>query len=161
MSFINLLANDVWSDADIKSRLHAEIRSEVSELAETELNRALQGAIMKLHTLTPQEQQSLMRFKGATDRVALLGTAARADMALLTSVLAYERAQARLLQALVTEPLTVTVVDTEGVSREVVNPELALDDAQRTDAQAVIDDATAEVLELVALRSPKSMTANP
>lgn len=97
-SFIDLMSNDVWGEADIKARLHAEIRSEVSELVETELNRALQGAMLGMHTLTPHEQEGLLHFKTATDRVALLGECARADAALLAQTMALEVAQRRLAQ---------------------------------------------------------------
>lgn len=138
-SFINLMGNDIWSDADIKARLHAEIRSEVSELAETELNRALQGAALGLHTLTPPEQASLMHFKAATDRVATLGLAARADAALLAETMALEVVQARLAQP---QP--------EGEDEDA----LALDTAERAQAQAVVDAASADALALVALRNP-------
>lgn len=87
---IDLLADYVWSEADIKARLHAETRSEISELMETEINRALQGAALGVHKLTPQEMQAIQKFKAATDRVAALGEKARADMALLNAALAYE-----------------------------------------------------------------------
>lgn len=87
---IDLLADYVWSEADIKARLHAEIRSEISELMETEINRALQGAALGVHKLTPQEMQAIQKFKVSTDRVAALGEKARADMALLNAAMTYE-----------------------------------------------------------------------
>lgn len=132
-SFIDLMADDVWSEADIKARLHAEMRSEVSEFAEIELNRALQGMAMGLHTLSAQEQHSLMRFKAATDRVALLGAEARADMALLHDVLALESAQHRLALPPV---------------------EVDADTAERAAAQGVVDAASPEALALCLLRNP-------
>jgi hypothetical protein len=89
-SMIDLMQDYVWSEADIKARLHAEIRSEISELMETEINRALQGAALGIHKLTPQEMQAIQKFKASTDRVAALGEKARADMALLNAALAYE-----------------------------------------------------------------------
>ena len=95
---IDLMQDYVWSDADIKARLHAEIRSEISELMETEINRALQGAALGVHKLTPQEMQAIQKFKVSTDRVAALGEKARADMALLNAALAYE-AEYRAWQA--------------------------------------------------------------
>lgn len=153
-SFVNLLGSDVWSDADIKSRLHAEIRSVVSELAETELNRALQGMAMGMHVLSPAEQASLMLFKATTDSVALAGIEARADMALLQSVFEYEAAQARLLQEPVLTPATITVTDVEGAETTVANPAVVIDAAERITAQAGIDAASVETLDLVLLRNP-------
>ena len=87
---IDLLADYVWSEADIKARLHAEIRSEISELMETEINRALQGAALGVHKLTPQEMQAIQKFKAVSDTVAASGVKARADMALLNAAMAYE-----------------------------------------------------------------------
>lgn len=148
MSFIDLMANDVWSDADIKARLHAEIRSEVSEQSEAELNRALQGKMLGMHTMTPGEMALLMLFKGATDRVAVLGAAARADMALLAATLPVEAAQRRLAQPVVL-PLEA------GEPPVPINLEaVALDTQEREAAQAVVDGASAEALALALLRNP-------
>lgn len=91
-SFIDLMADDVWSEADIKARLHAEIRSEISEYAETELNRALQGMALGMHVLNPAEQFSLYKFKQCTDRVAALGNTSRTEMALLSEAMSLESA---------------------------------------------------------------------
>jgi hypothetical protein len=131
--FINLMGSDVWSEADIKSRLHSEIRAEVTEFAETELNRALQGAALGMHTLSQQEQVSLMHFKAVTDRVAALGVTARADAALLRGAMAVEAALQ--LQA-----------------RPDASPE------QLAAAAAVIAAATTPVNDLVALRNPAPAT---
>lgn len=103
-SFIDLMASDVWSGADIKARLHAEIRSEVSEQSEQELSRALQGQLLGMHTLTPSEQAALLHFKAVTEQVALLGSQARVDAALLAEVMALEADPAMLADA--AEPVT-------------------------------------------------------
>lgn len=131
-SFINLMVNDVWTAADIKNRLHAEIRSEISEQAETELNRALQGAIMQMHTLTTAEQQALIGFKAATDRASAMGVAARTDWVLLNKTMAHEAAVTRLA-------LPVKLDNEE-------------DAAARTEAQSLVDEATPDVVALAALR---------
>lgn len=155
-SFIDLMSNDVWTEVDIKNRLHAEIRSEISEQAETELNRALQGAIMKMHTLTADEQSALMEFKTATDRVATLGSAARADWILLNKTLAHEQAASRLAQPVYAPPaikLTKSAPTTfPEVSTQVEPTLLEIDTQERAAAQAVFDAATSDVLDLVALR---------
>ncbi|UUZ68072.1 hypothetical protein LP416_27795 [Polaromonas sp. P2-4] len=148
MSFIDLMKSDVWSEADIKARLHAEIRSEVSEFAETELNRALQGLAMGLHQLTTAEQAGLARFKACTDRVAALGLAARADMALLADTLKVEAAQRRLA-------LPVLAPVSEGDPPVVANQTAVdADTGERTAAQAVVMAASPAALELVAQRNP-------
>lgn len=148
MSFIDMTANDVWSEEDIKSRLHAEIRSEVSEFAETELNRALQGSALGMHTLTQQEQISLMHFKAATDRVALLGTTARANMVLLNKTFAFEVAKNRLAM-----PVVGSVIE-GGLPAEDNTEALILDEVERANAQAVVDAVSLEVLSLYNLRNP-------
>ena len=99
MSFVNLMGNDRWSAADIKNKLHSLIRSQVSQQLEEELNRALQGMALGMHTLTPQEQMDLQKFKAATDMATAEGIAARADAATLNTVLDFE-------QGLITTPLS-------------------------------------------------------
>jgi hypothetical protein len=140
-SFINLMASDVWSEADIKNRLHAEIRGEVSEQAETELNRALQGAALGMHTLTPQERVSLMAFKTVTNRVALLGAAARADAALLATVMELEVHARRLALPVVLADLAID----QGL--------VDADAAEREEAEAALVGASDPVLALLALRN--------
>lgn len=140
MSFINLMANDVWSEADIKARLHAEIRSSISEMVETELNRALQGLALGLHALSTSEQEVLQLFKAETNRVALLGVTARADMALLTEVLALEAAKVRLA-----EPVVDPLAEPEAV---------ALDAQERQCAQIAADAASPQARALFLLRNP-------
>ena len=148
------MANDVWSEADIKTRLHTEIRSVISEQAETELNRALQGAIMKMHVLTASEQKMLMGFKAATDRVAALGATARADSVLLTKTLAHEKAAKRL-----NEPPYILSNTEPDVFGEVSLQ--ALDDQERNAALLVVTAATQDVLELVGLRYEQNNPTTP
>lgn len=146
-SFIDLMANDVWSETDIKSRLHAEIRSEVSEMAEQELNRALQGKMLGMHVMSQAEIALLMAFKAATDRAAVLGTAARADMALLNKVLVLEPAQRRLAL----EPVEPVLDELEAIANVL---ELDRDALEREEAQVIIDAASADALALSLLRNP-------
>ena len=160
-SFIDLMANDVWTAADIKNRLHAEIRSEISEQAETELNRALQGAIMKMHTLTAGEQQELLKFKAATDRASAIGAEARADWILLSKTFAHEAAVARLaLPVLIAAPVKAQKADAMVPENIAIDPSV-LDASERTEAQAVLDAATPEVVELVALRHAQNNPPTP
>jgi hypothetical protein len=131
-SFVDLMASNVWSEADIKNRLHAEIRSQVTENAETELNRALQGAALGLHKLSPGEMASLQHFKTTTDRVEQLGKQARADAALLDTALAHEWAVTRLAEAPIEGDET--------------------DAPKRAAAQHLIDNASPETLALYQAR---------
>lgn len=160
-SFINLMASDVWSEADIKSRLHAEIRSEISEQLEQELNRALQGKVLGMHTMTDAEMALLMQFKAATDRAAVLGSQARADRVLLGEVLAHESAVTRLSQAAVELPIAAeppTPVDGEPEVRYAPpapdDTAYLADKAEREAAEAVVAVASPEVVALHLLRNP-------
>jgi hypothetical protein len=147
-SFVNLMAGDVWIEADIKARLHAMLRSEFNEQAELELNRTLWAAKYAGYVLTAADTANIGAFKVLTDSVAVTGAQARADMALLHEVLALEVAQARLARPVV-ELLE------EGEPPVPVNLEaVALDAQEREAAQAVVDSASAEVLALALLRNP-------
>ena len=133
-SFVNLMANDVWSEADIKSRLHAEIRSVISEQKENEISRAIQGRLLGMHTLTPAESASIALFKQTSDKVALLGVEARSDASLLSDTMMLESARRRLAQ---------TGEDTEADAQE------------RSAALTVVASATANALALATLRQPE------
>ena len=132
-SFVNLMANDVWNEADIKSRLHSEIRSVISEQKENEISRAIQGRLLGMHTLTPEESASIALFKQVSDKVALLAVQARADAVLLSKAMDLELAQNRL-----TQPATDTEEDIQ----------------ERDDASSVIAAAIPSVVALAALRKP-------
>lgn len=96
MSFINLMANDIWSDADITRRTESMIRSEFSLDDETILNRKVLG--ISLGTYTPNEKDlaDIERYNSVAIAAQLEGVAAREDMALLLQVFPLEEAQRRL-----------------------------------------------------------------
>ena len=129
MSFVDLMANDVWSEADIIRRTEAMIRSEFPAEVETILNRKIVASGMGQYELTQAEMIEVGRYKAVAEAAQIEGAAARADMALLAQVLAYEAAL-----------------------RALANPELPED--QRAEAQAVVDAAEPGVVDLYELRNP-------
>jgi hypothetical protein len=90
MSFVDVMANDVWTAADIVRRTEAIVRSQFSAEDEQILNRKVTGQMLGQYTLTPDEQAELSAFAAATEAARLQGSAARADMALLAQALAVE-----------------------------------------------------------------------
>lgn len=153
MSFVNLLSNDVWSDADIINRTEAMIASEFPKARIDILTRKVQGQAMG-YVLTAQEQADLQTYQTVCYLAGTEADAARADAALLTAVMGYERGLERLARPAVTGPATISVTDRAGVISEVPNPDIEQDIAERAAAQAVVDAATPEVLALYALRHP-------
>ena len=145
MSFVNLMASDVWSDADITSRTEAMLRAQWSVQAQTILSRKAVGVALGQFTLSPDEQIELGRFANAGLAARVAGEEARADMALLRQALEAERCYA-ILALPVTEPEL-------GEEGEVTNQtELDLDEQNRTSAQQGIDKAGPEALALVEQR---------
>lgn len=96
MSFIDLMANDIWSDADITRRTESMIRSEFSLDDETILNRKVLG--ISLGTYTPNEKDlaDIEKYNAVAVAAQLEGVEARKDMALLLQVFPLEEAQRRL-----------------------------------------------------------------
>lgn len=92
MSFIDMMANDVWSDADITNRTEAMVRAQVSVADELVLNRKVQGAALGQYQLTPEDEAQMALLAQAGFAAQQEGIAARADMALLLRVLAVEAA---------------------------------------------------------------------
>jgi hypothetical protein len=147
MSFINMMADDVWSEQDITSRTEAMVRSVMPLQDELVLNRKVQGAALGEYTLTAEDQADMAILAQAGFSAQQEGIAARADMALLLEVFAVEVAEKRLA-----EPVVEPILDEEG---EVTNQdEIDTDEAERAEAQAVVDAAPAEVMEWVEQRRP-------
>lgn len=127
MSFIDLLGDVVWSEADITARTEALVHAEFSVQEETILNRKVTGAVLGQWQMTQQEQGDLLRYAAVCLQAKQAGVAARADNALLRQALAVEAALRRLAGS-----------DDSALTRD--------------QAQAVVDAAPAEVRDLVAAR---------
>lgn len=143
-SFINLLANDIWSDADITRRTEAMVRTEFSAEAETILNRKVAGISLSQYTPTPEDLAEMARFRAVVDAAQAAGVAARADMVLLSQTLVYEAAKKRLAKTTLQDawdrlqlPEVEPIVDQE--TGEVLNQaEVDQDKAERATAQQIV-----------------------
>jgi len=160
--FINLLANDVWSDADIDNRVRSIVAGVVSVERQDELRTIMLGHIAQMRAATASEMGEIILVKTVTEAAADAGRQARADMALLSQAMAYEAAQARLARPPFDGP--ATVMQSAGLDAnqvEVPNPAIQADTAERAAAQAVIDGAPQAVLDLLALRHPAPIAEQP
>jgi hypothetical protein len=147
MSFVDLLANDVWSENDIITKTEAIIRSEFSQMAETILNRKVLGSVIGQYQLSNEEKQELDKYNKICEFAKIEGQKAREDMDLLNRVFPIEKAELRLRLPVVEE-----VLDEEG---NVTNQEqIDQDKAERLKAQAIRDAATIDEINLVNLRNP-------
>ena len=149
MSIVNLLKNDIWSEADIINAGRAAIYSQISFDRQQELQTIMLGHIAGLRTALPAELAEIATVQQVTEAQAVANDEARADMARLLAVMDYEAALERLTCAPITEPATIM----EG-EVEVPNPWIAHDAQERAEAQALIDAATQGTLDLHALRHP-------
>lgn len=132
-SFIDMTKSDVWSEDDIINRTEAIIANKFPKHRLDILSRKVQGQQMG-YVLTAQEQADLSEYQAVCYHAGAEADAARADMALLTKVLAHEVLMRRLAQ----EPI----------------PDDEQDASERADATIKIANATAEVLALYDLRNP-------
>lgn len=148
MSFIDMMANDVWSDADITNRTEAMVRAVVPVAEELVLNRKLQGAALGKYTLTPADQAQMALLAQAGFAAQQEGIAARADMALLLGVFEVEAAEKRLAL-----PVIEPVIDEQGAVTN--QAEIDADEAERSVAQERIAAADEEVMGWVDLRRPE------
>lgn len=108
MSYVNLLANDVWSESDITNRGRAIIESRVSEARQNELRTIMLGHIAQMRVASPEELGEIMQVQALTEQAVLDNIDARADVLLLAQVMELEAAIARLAK----EPLPDDEVDT-------------------------------------------------
>ena len=89
-SFVNLLGSDLWSEADILARSRAVINSQVPEARQNELRTIMLGHIAQMRGASSEELAEIMQVAALTEQASTDNAAARADMALLTEVMAYE-----------------------------------------------------------------------
>ena len=130
MSFVDLMGSVVWSEADIVRRTEEMVRSSFSAEEEAILNRKTLGAVLGMYQMTPGEQAEMAAFAAVTEQARQAGIEARADMALLSAVMALEDA--------------VRVLQREDAT-----------DEERAAAQAVVGAATPEVNALYQARNPQ------
>lgn len=154
-TFIDLLGNDIWSDADITNRTEAIVRAQFSAIDETVLNRKVSGAGMGVYTLTADDMAEIQRFGAVTQAAAALGVQARADMALLQSALDYETATRRLSMPAFAGPKTRVMTDDAGGECQQDNPDYLSDQAEREAALDVVSSASQITLHLVGMRNPQ------
>lgn len=138
-SFIDLMGNDAWSDADIVNRTEAIIAGQFPRVEV--LKRKVTGMILGQYQLTGSEQQEFAAYATASFSAGQLADTARADMALLLDAKRVEAATHRLADP--------------------VKENDTADSAERARAQAVIDAATAPARALVLLRNPPPAGAAP
>jgi hypothetical protein len=182
MSFIDLKANDTWSDGDIERRVNAIIRSKVTAEDELKAARLARSEMDEDETAFVNSVDEFIR------NAIQEGRQAKADMTILKQVFVYEAAETRLAQYKLSEglikppepvdpllppveppiepveplpveyiypPIAEFILDEEG--NEIPNPDWALvlvDNEERAQAQAVIDAVTPEVLEMYQYRHP-------
>jgi len=154
MSFINLMANDIWPDADITRRTEAMVRTEFSLEAETILNRKVAGISLGQYTPTDADLDEMARFKEVVDDAQSEGVLARADNALLSQTLLYEAAMRRLDRPVVEPYVPGEDEEFNQAEADRVEALIIVDQAERADALALIDAASPEVVALYALRNP-------
>lgn len=153
MSFIDLLANDVWSEQDIINRTEAIIRSEFSMQSETILNRKLLGEITGSYTMNNDEKAELIKYKTVVMKAQEAAVEARQDMALLNQVLAFEKIAKRLNQ-----PIPEQII----VDQEITNQaEIDAHWAERESIQAELDAMPADIRTLYDLRNPAPVLPKP
>jgi len=157
----------VWSADDIKTRLHSEIRSVISEQKESEISRAIQGRLLGMHTLTAEESANIALFKQVSDKVALLAVQARDDVILLRGAMALGVAHNRLALPKValpapksSDPATSDPAASDPAASEpsaaipVTQKDVDADILERNQAQAVITAGTPAATALHFLRHP-------
>lgn len=93
MSFIDMMASDRWTEADIINRTEAMIAAEFTPHQVAIINRIVTAAAAGIYQLTEEEQAEVARYNEVCLAARKAGDEARANMALLAKALDYEAAQ--------------------------------------------------------------------
>jgi hypothetical protein len=150
-SFVNTMANDVWSDEDITNHTETRIAAEFPRWPI--LQRKVLAQMEGIYALTVDEQAQYDQYKAFAFQMGALADAARADMGLLLQVFILEAAQARLAQ-----PLRYIDGSEDAPSIPQNDP---VDADERAAAQAVVDAASQEAKDLAAQREAARQASNP
>jgi hypothetical protein len=92
VSYVNLMANDRWTERDHINRTELLVRSQISAEEETIINRKFSGALGGYIILNAQDQADVLWLKQVTEQAQIEGAAARVDAALLHAALDIEQA---------------------------------------------------------------------
>lgn len=144
-SFIDLMADHDWSDADILNRCEAMKRSQFSDQEEQILNRKEHGVERGLYVMSPDESAEQQAFEYLAFQLQQLRVQATADRDLLRAARAVEAAQADLA--------SLPPAPSDG------SPDPVAD--QRAADQAVIAAASQPTLDLVAQRAAYIASLTP
>ncbi len=149
MSFVDLMANDVWSEADILRRTEAIVRSQFTDEQERILNRKITGVILGKYTLSESEVAELTNFQTIVFLAQQEGLNATTDMDLLLRTFPVEQAKIRL-----NKPVVEHIIHNEVVSNQA---EIDKDVEERNIAQEIVNNAGEDVLDLISLRNPTDL----
>lgn len=157
--FINLMANDVWTEADLMNRMRAMVGAVSSPERQHDLQTIMIGHIAQMRAATASELAEIMAIKLATESAGEAVLQARLDMALLHDVRAFELAKLRLTLPVVEAVYSAAPVsidpDAPPAEPTVTNQSaIDTDGVERLTAQVVVDAATPEALALSVLRYP-------
>lgn len=146
MSFVDLMSNDVWSEADILRRTEAIVRSQFTDEQERILNRKITGMILGKYTLSESEVAELTNFQTIVFLAQQEGLNATTDMDLLLRTFPVESAFHRLKNPQIEH----IVEDGDVINKDEINTDII----ERMAAQEIIDNAGRDVKDLIALRNP-------
>lgn len=86
MSFIDLMSDDNWTEADVLNRTEAIVRSNFSVAEEQILNRKVSASLLQQYVMTPQDLIDLSNFTQVATEAKQLGEDARIDVLLLNQI---------------------------------------------------------------------------
>jgi hypothetical protein len=146
MSFVDLLGDHVWTETDIVNRTEAMVRAVTPVIQQQIITRKVTAALIGKWELTPAEKAENDAYEQACIEAHQAGQAARRDMALLQRAFNYERAA-----------LLLSVPPADDADQMDVEQAAAARDA----AEAIVDAADDELLQLVARRAARFAPAVP
>ena len=142
-----MMANDVWSQADILRKTESMIRTYYSEEQENILNRKMTGVITGNYQLNAKEAAEIQDFSVKILESRQANIEATRDMILLLQVLEVEKSFLRLRLPMLEEVIEEEIV----INQE----EIDIDLQERNAAEEVVATASEEVMKWVLLRNPE------
>lgn len=103
MSFIDMMSDQIWTDAEITKRTESIVRSVMPLDDELVLNRKIQGEALGQYVLTDADKADIAKLAQVGFLAQQEGKSARDDMILLLNVFSVENAEKIMLNPNSTE----------------------------------------------------------
>lgn len=145
MSFIDLMSNNIFTEADILNRTQAMVRTFYSDEQEKILSRKVTGMMLGGYSLSIPEQEEIANFSTIVNQAKIENELATIDNELLKQIIEVEKSYLKLQV-----PIPEEIIE-EGIIINQVEIDIFLEEKRIT--LEIVSEATEEIMTWVLKRN--------